>query len=106
MVNYILGPLNLLIRTINSVISLAQKVPGLGGKFSSISEIKANFGRLMLPPSPRSSLSSTPQTIMPGTVNITGNTFLDENSATKWATSSCVSSSYRAHSNYVRRYHH
>lgn len=46
MVNMLLENVNRVIRAINAVIAAAQKVPGIGKKLSSLSEIKAEFGSI------------------------------------------------------------
>jgi hypothetical protein len=85
MINFIINGVNKAIEAINKVIKLAQKVPGFGDKVSTISTVKSvDFGRIdtgiissnQMPGLQSSAPAST-------VVSITGNTFLDKDTAVK-----------------------
>lgn len=85
LINFIIDGVNKAIDALNRVLSLAKKVPGVGGMISTISHIS----QVSLPTfntdlvgsgtisKPSNFANSTPSII------VTGNTLLDENSATK-----------------------
>lgn len=83
MVNFIISGVNMAINAINKVIGLAQKVPGIGKNISKIGTLDAvSFGRYDTEAIAASSLNKT--TAAGSTViNVTGNTLLDADAATK-----------------------
>lgn len=86
MINFVIGGINDMIKKVNSMISLLSNVPGIGKAFKklSIPELaKVEFQRFDTG-AIYNDMMERPQSRTAGEmiVNVTGNTFLDENTAT------------------------
>jgi tape measure domain-containing protein len=83
MINFVIAGVNKAIDAINRVIKLAQKVPGIGSKLSTIGKISnVDFGTIDMGTVGASQMPGL-QSVAPTVVNVTGNTFLDQDSAEK-----------------------
>lgn len=83
MINFIISGVNKAIEAINKVIRAAQKVPGIGSNLSTIRKIDSvDLGRIDTGTIASNQLNKSQSGSSPIVVNVTGNTLLDQYSAT------------------------